>query len=360
MDINHRIKTFEKFGKLLEEMLNPDPKFDEEDPVLKDIQSRLYDLIQNTEKSNPWFTCENIRLALQAIVGSLSRLNIEQWSGKYMDDLREEKSPLKVGVVMAGNIPLVGFFDLFYVLMSGNIFLGKLSAQDNKLIPLLCEILDHIENGFKDLIEFTEGKLSGFDAVIATGSDNTSRYFDYYFGKYPNIIRQNRNSVAVLSGQESGEEISLLGTDIFSYFGLGCRNVSKLYVPRSFSFDAFFEAIADFKHVINNHKYQNNYDYYKSIYLLNKEKFRDNGFVMLKESAGISSPVSTINFEYYDDLEALKKHLEENNDKIQCIVSDTSVIHESTPFGNTQYPQLWDYADDVDTMKFLINISKSL
>jgi len=357
MDINQRIKAFQKFGRLLDEILNPSSEKEHTDPVLKNIYTRTHDLIQNLEKSNPWFTHDNVRLSLQGIADNLSNKNIKLWSEKYLDDLNKQSGSLKIGVVLAGNIPLVGFYDLFYILMSGNRFLGKLSEKDNKLLPLLSELLIHIDNEFKEMIEFTKDQLSGFDAVIATGSDNSSRYFDYYFGKYPSVIRKNRNSVAVLSGLEEKEELSLLGADIFTYFGLGCRNVSKLYVPESYSMNAFFEAISDFKHVIDNYKYNNNYNYYNSIYLLNKEVFHDNGFLMLKESAVIATPVCTVNFEYYDDLSLLKAHLKENNDKLQCIVCNDTVIPGLTPFGSTQYPQLWDYADNVDIMQFLINLS---
>jgi len=357
MEIQTRIDAFEKFGEILAETLKAQPLLEEFSSDVKDICIRLKDLIQNVKNKNPWFSSENVILALEAISGSLSCINIKCWVESFMDELSKNKKSLTIGVVMAGNIPLVGFFDFFYVLMSGHKFSGKLSAQDNKLLPLLGELLISIEPGFNNMIEFTKEKLSGFDAVIATGSDNTSRYFDYYFGKYPNIIRNSRSSVAILSGREQCEELALLGSDIFSYFGLGCRNVSKFYIPRSFSFDMFFDAIEDFRHVIENHKYKNNYDYYKSIYLLNKEKFYDNGFLILKESQEISSPVSAIYYEYYDDLNAVKHHLKEEKERLQCVVSDPSVIAKGVPFGTTQYPQLWDYADNINTMKFLLKLS---
>lgn len=356
MKIQQRIDAFERFGETIAELLNPSVQLEEYRPEVKDVCYKLIDSIQDIEKLNPWFTSKNVRLSMHAISAKLSKSSIKTWIDPYMEELGDKNNSFLVAVVMAGNIPLVGFFDFFYILMSGNKFLGKLSSQDNKLLPLLSELLIIVEPGFYDMIEFTEDRLSGFDAVIATGSDNTSRYFDFYFKKYPNIIRNSRSSVAVLTGHESNDDLSLLGSDIFSYFGRGCRNVSKIFIPRSFSLDVLFKAIQDFKYVAENYKYMNNYDYYKSIYLLNKEKFFDNGFLMMKENPGISSAVATIFYEYYDDLNTVQDHLIENKDRVQCIVCDSTIIPEGIPFGTSQYPQLWDYADNIDTMKFLLGL----
>ena len=234
--------------------------------------------------------------------------------------------------------------------------LAKLSSNDKQLLPFLAQYLISIEPEFKNLIEFTEGRLTNFDAVIATGSDNTARYFEYYFSKYPNIIRKNRNSVAVLTGDETKEEMELLADDIFRYFGLGCRNVSKIFFPEKYDFDKFFNGMFSWKHVINNHKYINNYDYNKAVYLMSNIKLLDNEYLLLKEDTGYSSPISVTFYETYANLEDVKKKLEEEADKIQAIVSNIGIDNE-IPFGTAQNPELWDYADGVDTVDFLLKLS---
>jgi len=260
-----------------------------------------------------------------------------------------------VAIIMAGNIPLVGFHDFLSVLISGHAALVKLSSNDKQMLPLLAKYLEHINPEFKDRITFTEQKLENFDAVIATGSNNTSRYFDYYFGKHPNIIRKNRNSVAILTGKETKDELIALGDDIFQYFGLGCRSVSKLYVPKDYNFDAFFEAMYKHKDIIYYDKYANNYDYNKAVYLMSLYKLKDNGFMILKEESSFGSPIATLFYEHYNDLVALKETLNEQSDAIQCIVNKT-INNNYVDFGDTQNPQLWDYADGVDTIEFLIKL----
>ena len=213
-----------------------------------------------------------------------------------------------------------------------------------------------MDPAFAGMIDFTEGTISGFDAVIATGSNNTARYFDYYFGRYPHIIRKNRNALAVLSGNETKDELCALGDDIFMYYGLGCRNVSKLLVPRDFDFREFFEAIQDFSMVLDHHKYNNNYDYNKSIFLVNGDPHFDNGFLLLKEGAGMTSPVSVLHYERYDSLEQVDAIIKDESDNIQCVISTDKRLTGSIPPGTGQYPKLWDYADGVDTMEFLLSI----
>jgi hypothetical protein len=258
---------------------------------------------------------------------------------------------------MAGNIPMVGLHDFITVLISGNKALVKLSSNDNGLLPYLSEYLIHVAPDFKNFIEFTDERLINFDAVIATGSNNTARYFDYYFGKYPNIIRKNRNSVAVLTGKENEDQLKDLAIDVFRYFGLGCRNVSKLYVPRDYNFDAFFNAVYSWKHVISHNKYMNNYDYNKAVYLMSVDKnLLDNEFLLLKESSDFSSPIAVLFYEYYDSLKDLKQNLSSQDENIQTVVSSSGIERE-IPFGSSQSPELWDYADNIDTLEFLINLS---
>jgi hypothetical protein len=253
---------------------------------------------------------------------------------------------------MAGNIPLVGFHDFISVLISGNKILVKQSSNDQKLLPIIAEYLVQLEPGFASKIEFTPDRLINFDAVIATGSNNTARYFEYYFKDKPSIIRKNRNSVAVLTGNESESELKLLSEDIFRYFGLGCRNVSKLYVPKDYNFDPFFKAILPWADLMKHAKYANNYDYNKAVYLMSEFKLLENGFLMLKGDNSFGSPIATLFYEVYEDLENLKKTLEANKENLQCIVSN-NVLQSEIEFGQTQHPRLWDYADNVNTLDFL-------
>jgi hypothetical protein len=224
------------------------------------------------------------------------------------------------------------------------------------LLPVFVKILSKIEPQYAERIHFSEGKLENFDAIIATGSDNTARYFDFYFGKYPHIIRKNRNSVAVLTGKENQKDLSHLGEDIFRYFGLGCRNVSKLYVPCGYSFDTFYENMADFVDVINHHKYRNNYDYFKSVYLVSKVQHFDNGFLILKQDELLASPPSVVYYEFYDNVKQLNQILELRHNQIQCVVCIDNTVKYSILPGKAQQPELWDYADGVDTIDFLLNL----
>lgn len=210
----------------------------------------------------------------------------------------------KIAIIMAGNIPLVGLHDLLSVLVTGNNALVKLSSNDAVLIPLLWSFLCELEPQLDGRVAFTQGTLTDFDAVIATGSDNTARYFDYYFGRYPHIIRRNRNSIAILTGEEDANELYALGKDIFTYFGLGCRSVSKLFVPEAYDFETFFKGIYAYRDIIQGNKYANNYDYNKAVYLMSEFQLRDNGFLILKEDKAFGSPIASLFYERYSDLKA--------------------------------------------------------
>ncbi|PHR12847.1 MAG: acyl-CoA reductase [Aequorivita sp.] len=309
-------------------------------------------IFQIAEAENGWFTQDNIRFALKSWSEALSEENIQQWISNYQI---EETNPKIVAIIMAGNVPLVGFHDFLSVLITGNKVLAKLSSNDKTLLPFLSNYLISVEPDFKNYIEFTEGRLKDFDAVIATGSNNTARYFEYYFGKYPHIIRKNRNSVAVLTGNETEEELTALADDIFRYFGLGCRNVSKIYIPENYDFEAFFKAMYSWKEIIHNHKYINNYDYNKAVYLMDSFPLLDNEFLLLKEDNGFSSPISVVFYEKFSSFQKLKKELEVQSENIQCVVSNANLPNE-VPFGMAQTPDLWDYADGVDTVDFLLKL----
>ena len=306
-------------------------------------------LIELSQSHNGWFTPEQVLHSIQSWAKALTEDNLNQWISNY-DFSKIE--PKKVGLILAGNIPLVGFHDFLSVLISGHDVLVKTSSNDQHLLKFLAKYLIAIQPELNSKITFVEGKLEGFDAVIATGSNNTARYFEYYFKDKPSIIRKNRNSVAVLNGTESHEDLLGLGEDIFRYFGLGCRNVSKLFVPKDYNFDNFFKAMYEYRDVIQYEKYANNYDYNKAVFLMSNFQILDNEFMTIKEDSSYSSPISSVFYEFYENLENVKSRLQNDADQIQCIVSK-DLIPNSVAFGQTQQPKLWDYADNVDTLAFL-------
>jgi len=331
MTLDQRIHAFSQLGNHLEKL----------------SEEAFESLAESARLENPWFTKENVRMALIGIMEYLKADQLKQWTSKYT---LEPSKPKTIALVMAGNIPLVGFHDFLCVLISGNHVQIKLSSKDSKLLQYLIKHLVWLEPGFHDRIAFKD-KLEDFDAIIATGSDNSARYFEYYFGKYPNIIRKNRTSCAILKGNESVDDFEKLGKDIFSYYGLGCRNVSKIYVPVDYSFQELLSSWDKFKGVIHHHKYCNNYDYQKSILLVNMAPFLDNGFILLQENEKLVSPISVLYYERYANDDDLKNKLQANAEKLQCIVGKKESA--TIPFGQTQYPQVWDYADQIDTLKFL-------
>lgn len=313
----------------------------------------LVEAISKAEQHNGWFTKENILFALEQWANLLTKDQLESWISKY--GIKPLDEPKTVGIVMAGNIPLVGFHDFLCVLLSGHRVMVKLSSNDKILLPFLANFLIKVNPELAHRIQFVEGKMENLDAVIATGSNNTGRYFEYYFGKKPNIIRKNRNSVAILTGEESKEELEALGEDVFRYYGLGCRNVSKLYVPKGYDFEPFFNAMYAYKDIIHQHKYANNYDYNKAVYLMSEFQLLDNGFLVLKEEESLASPISVLFYSNYETKEELTQVLENRKEDIQCLVTATGIGSE-VKFGETQKPRLDDYADGVDTMAFLLQL----
>lgn len=302
---------------------------------------------------NRWFTPENSRHMVNAIAHNyLTKEKLQQWLAPYQARI-EKHQPKIIGLTMAGNVPLVGFHDLLSVLITGNKAQVKLSSKDAALMMFVINALCDIEPRFKEQIDIAE-LLKGFDAIIATGGNNTSRYFEYYFGKYPNIIRKNRNSVAVLTGKETREELEKLGEDIFQYFGLGCRNVSKIYVPADYAHRPFFEALEPFAAAMDVDKYKNNYDYNRTLLLMNSTPHLSNSFLMLKESEDVASAVAVLHFQYYKKLEEVALDIRLKRTQIQCVVGSPEVGEHAIPFGQAQQPQLWDYADDVDVVDWLL------
>ncbi|NNK80784.1 MAG: acyl-CoA reductase, partial [Flavobacteriales bacterium] len=253
-------------------------------------------MIKEAEKLNPWFTEDQTHHALSSWSKELTHEQLSKWTDSYHYVDSDKKS---VGVVMAGNIPLVGLHDLISVLLSGHNIIIRPSSDDHVLIRMVAAILSSLDNGYSERIRWADGKLKDFHAIIATGSNNTSRYFEHYFSKVPNVIRKNRNGIAILTGEEGENELSALGKDIFQYFGLGCRNVSKIYIPEDYDIDKFFGGIYSFNKIIEHNKYANNFDYYRSVFLLNADKILENGFLLLKESGDLASPMASLHYERY-------------------------------------------------------------
>jgi hypothetical protein len=329
--------------------------FSELGTQLNNPNQQLLEIINDEQHYNAWFTPKSVLQAVTTVGKMLKPQQLNAWLNKY--DIKQNKPGKRVGLILAGNIPLVGFHDVLCVMVSGHHALIKASSQDTRLIKHILQMLTGIDNSFADQYSFVE-RLENFDAVIATGSNNTSRYFEHYFGKVPNIIRKNRNSLALLTGDETSEQLYALGHDIFDYYGLGCRSVSKLLVPEGYNFNFFFESIEAYQPIINHHKYNNNYDYNKSIYLVNSDKHFDNGFLLLKEEERLASPLAVLYYSYYKDIPSAQTLLEAEGNKIQCIASAVplQVKTQVVDFGMSQQPSLWDYADGVDTMAFLLNV----
>ena len=312
-------------------------------------EAELTDLAARARNQNAWFDLPNVRTAIAGVAHLLEEPALSRWAGRYP---AEPDQPRQVGVVMAGNIPLVGFHDLLCVLLSGHRLLAKLSKDDTVLLLWVIQELTAIEPAFAERVQVVE-RLNAADAFIATGSDNTARYFEFYFKSRPHLIRRNRTSLAILTGQEMAEELALLGADIFQYYGLGCRNVSKLYVPEGYDFVPLLDALQPWHHVLNHHRYQNNYDYNKSILLVNAVPHLDSGFLLLTESAALVSPISVVHHGAYTQEIDLLDQLTNVAAQTQALVSAGGRYAGSVPFGRAQHPGVAAYADGIDTMEFL-------
>jgi hypothetical protein len=322
---------------------------------LKDLDSEeLTTWINGAKANNPWFTAENVKLALDGIITLLEPESLKKFIHQY--PIRNE-IPKKVGVIMAGNIPAVGFHDLLCVLLSGNQLYAKLSSDDNFLLKKIADVLFESDPLFRDRILFVD-QLKHIEACITTGSDNSAKYFEYYFRNIPHVIRRNRTSVAILSGNEKDEELMDLGNDVFSYFGLGCRNVSHLLLPEGYSPVTILKVWDEhFSHVSNHHKYMNNYEYNRAIFLIDQVTHFDNGYILLKESESIFSSIATLTYSFYKDTDQIERLLDQKNEQLQCIVSKQKFRNNKTvSYGMSQKPLITDFADGVDTMKFLLEL----
>ena len=346
MNLNNRITLFVKLGRFFSDYINNN---------LESLEKNKFDkAINESILHNSFFSKKNILKSLLSWSNVLTKKSIHNFLSNYL--IKIKKREKKIAIIMAGNIPLVGFHDFFCVIISGNFAMIKLSSKDSHLFKFILSFLVKENPDFSTKFDVVENKLQIFDAVIATGNNISANQFEFYFKKYPKIIRKNRHSIAILNGNETKKEIELLANDIFYYYGLGCRNVSKIFIPNNYNLDILFKSFVLWNEVINKNSYANNYNYYRAIYLLNKEVFFDNGFVLLKESEKIGSPVGTIYFEYYKSDNQIKEMIKKNNEKIQCIVSNNN-YPKTIKFGETQMPNLNDFADDIDTFNFLLKLN---
>jgi len=339
MNLKDRIKALVELSKVLNK--------DNEELAAKVLQSKLY---------NQWFTEENSWKSIEAIKTQfLDESILNDWTSKYQ--IKDRSDIKKVGLVLAGNIPLVGWHDIMCCFVVGHKALIKLSDKDKFLTPFFIKQLEAIDSRTSQYFEIIE-RLKDFDAVIATGSNNTSKYFENYFGKYPHIIRANRNAVAVLTGKETDEEIKNLGADIFEYFGLGCRNVSMCLVPQDLNWERYLSIWHEgYKQYSQHNKYKNNFDHNVSLFILNKTKYMISGSLIVKEDPSIASRISSMHYQCYNTQEGLTVYLTDNRDLIQCVVSSNEIEGIDTfRFGHAQHPKINDYADGVDTMNFLTTI----
>ncbi len=339
MNLNERIEVLVGLGDYL---------------VQNDEQ--LQALVTKTYHHNLWFTKENTYKAIKAITDNfLQKELLQSWLTQY--EISTNSAIKTVGLILAGNIPLVGFYDIICVFLAGHKSKIKLSEKDKILIPHLLKVMEKLHPGVTKYFEIVE-RLKDFDAVIATGSNNSARYFESYFGKYPNIIRKNRNAVAILNGSETKKQLEALGIDVFQYFGLGCRNVSKLYVPVSYDFKPLLEAFHEFREIVLNDKYKNNFDYGYTLLILNKIRYEANGCILMTEQSSLQSRIAQLHYEYYTNLDDLKEKIHSKMEEIQCVVSEKNIPEFKTiPFGKAQKPGLNDYADGVDVMDFLIKLN---
>jgi len=353
MNVEQRIKAFTKLGIFFKQFNTSKIERIDDSEINSIFFEPFKNQIEKAQDYNGWFTKKNVLKAFEGWSNSLTEKNLQKWTSKYNFNTTEKSK--NIAIIMAGNIPLVGFHDFLSVLICGHNAIIKQSSNDTYFLPLVAKFLEFYNPYFKNKIQFTDKKLPNFDAVIATGSNNTAKYFEYYFKKHPAIIRKNRNSVAVLTGDETKKELENLGEDIFQYFGLGCRSVSKIFVPKNYNFKLLFSALYKFKDTINYKKYENNYNYNKAVYLMSSFKLQENGFLMLKEDTSYASPIATLFYEYYNSLDQLMNRLSIESNQIQCIAGNKNIA-KSVKFGQTQHPKLWNYADDVDTIDFLLKL----
>ncbi len=352
------IRTYSKLGAFLTQFAEGIRSDALEMASLNEVHFEAFlAMVEDEHIHNPWFTPDSIKKAIGSIASMLEVDVLKKWLKPYELSSKVPNQIKTIGLVLAGNIPLVGFHDIMSVLASGHALLAKPSSKENRLICKVASVIADIDPLLGSRINITGERLKGIDAVVATGSDNSARYFEYYFRDIPHIIRKNRNGIAVLTGEESEEELMGIGTDIFTYFGLGCRNVTKLYIPKSYDLTVLLGVLDRFQYLYQHHKYGNNVDYRRTIYLMNQLDFLDNGVLLLKEDHAIASPVGVVYYERYSEIGWVQDQLMERKEEIQCCVSIHPDIATALPPGTTQEPMPWDYSDGVDTIRFLMHLT---
>jgi hypothetical protein len=363
--LNDRISAFAKAGSQLSSYLKGTLESKTSDGA--SWNDRIQQRLELAGHKNSWFTEETLHFAVNQWAEALTVENLTAWTAPYH---LQNVTAKTVAIITAGNLPLVGFHDVLSVIITGHHAMIKNSSNDDVLTPLLLEIATTFDENLSDSYSYVDGKLENYDAVIATGSNNTARYFEHYFGNKPHIIRKNRNSVAVLTGKETLEQMEALSDDVFLYFGLGCRSVSHLKVPKDYNFDLFFNGMFAKKELIHNEKYVNNYDYNKAVYLMSNFDLLDNEFLLIKEeNKSYSSPIASLGYSFYNHLDEVAAEFQENADQLQCVVAEgdaattiaENLVDMDAPqlvdFGTTQTTRLQDYADGIDTIQFLLTLS---
>lgn len=319
--------------------------------ILEDKNQDLINVINQSYANNNWLTSDNYWKSINHWKGSLTQDKIQE----FISDYPIAPKPQTIGIIMAGNIPMVGFHDLLCVLLMGHTAQVKYSSDDPYVIEYLINCLKSYNPKLNNRIVVTE-RLQSIDAVIATGSNNSFRYFESYFKHLPRLLRKNRKSIAILDGSETEKEYELLAHDILTYFGLGCRNVSQLFIPNGRPIEKILDCMMDYSHLINHNKYANNYTYHKALLLMNSEQHLDTGFLLPKRRRDLLSPLACIHYDFYESIDEIDDFISKNKEDIQCIVgnySSTDVI----PFGKAQYPDLKDFADNKNTLEFLSTLN---
>lgn len=344
LSLNQRIQVLADLGERIQFELNHSP-----------YNEAFENLLNKVNQRNPWFTKESVVQSLSVWANLLESNNLNHFISRYETVLFEKKNDKVVLLILAGNIPLVGLHDVICSFLSGSKSMIKVSSKDALLLSYLIEQIKTINSTASDYFEISETKAQGFTHVIATGSNNSARYFDHYFSKFPNIIRKNRSSLAIITPETTDTELEYLANDVFQYFGLGCRNVTQLCVPHSFDFDRLKNAFNSYATIINHNKYANNYDYHKAIALMNGDPFIDFEFILLQNKSMLKSPLGVLHYNFYENLTEVNSYIQEHREYIQCIVSSESSSSIEVNFGQTQQPKLWDFADQIDTLQFLLS-----
>ena len=348
MKIENWLDICERIEELLKKLVTDSSQTNKKGRFTVKEVNQIKELIIKQKNFNGWFSEKNVKQALEELSLMLNKDELINWLSKYSFT----QKPKNILIVMAGNIPLVGFHDLLCVWLSGNFATLKLSSDDNTLLPKILETISSVHPEINSFFSISVGPIKNIDAVIATGSDNANLYFQKYFGHLPSLFRKNRTSIAILDGDESESDLFLLGHDIFDYFGKGCRNVTYLFIPEQFDLNHFFRAIVPFGDIINHQKYGNNYDYQRTIHLMNQIHFLDNNFVLLKESTELFSPLAMVHYQKYSNQTDIHNFLNKHYNDIQIIIGS-----DYENFGSSQKPKLDDFADKMNTMKWLNNLS---